>query len=516
MKTNNITTKKRRITLKQIISALIVIGLVGAATWHFTPRKRASSDDQPLYQVKKSPLEISVSSTGTIQSRNSQVVRSMAKGRNTIIWVIEEGKVVTNGQLLVTLDSSELEKERDQQEITVANANDALTQAVEKLEIAKIDKESKLSQAELKLMLSKMSHEKYHQGEYPQQLQDAESKITMAQEEVERAKETLGWTEKLAAEGFVTRSDLQADQLSLRQKEISLRSAVTSMNLLTNFTAREQRAKLTADVEQAERELDRTQRETKSNIAQVESNVSAKRQEAERQLDRLNTLKDQVAACKITAPTNGLVIYASTMQASKRRWGGEPLAVGSQVYQSQDLIFIPISGEMVVQFNVPESELSKLQLGLDATISVDAIPDFFIGGKLTKIGLLPDGQNAWLNPDMNVYNCEISINGDDPKIEQLRAGMSCNISMQIASYKDVYSIPMQCVLRVKGSPSVFMLEDGKPTPHPVSIGYDNGRLIHIKEGIKEGDEIMLTPPLDIAEKADESNKPPVGMPGGQN
>ena len=57
---------------------------------------------------------------------------------------------------------------------------------------------------------------------------------------------------------------------------------------------------------------------------------------------------------------------------------------------------------------------------------------------------------------------------------------------------------------MKGKPSVFMLKDGEPVAHPVKLGYDNGRLVHILEGLAPGDRIMLTPPLAAAEATSEA------------
>ena len=488
---------------KRTVTAVVIMAVIAAVVAGYKIKSSLGDGvaEFPMYTVASGPLDITVTTPGTIQSRQSQIVRSKAQGRNAIIWIIDEGKVVTNGQVLIELDSSDLEKQLTDQQIVVGNSEASLLQAREKLAIAQIEKESTISQAELKLMLSKLEREKYIEGEYPQQLQDADSKIALAREELERATEQLNWTRKLAEEGFVTRSDLQSDELSLQQKKLSLDSAIVSMNLLTNYTARQQHAKLDSDIDQAERDLDRATRQARANLSQAETELGAKEQENERQKLKLSTLEEQVQNCKITAPTNGLVIYASTMQASRRHWGSDPLATGSYVFERQELIYIPVEGGMIVEFTVPESDLNKLTNDIPATVKVDALPDAVINGKLTKIGLLPDGRNAWLNPDLKVYNCEVSITpGDDAK---LRAGMNCEVSMLVESYKDVIAVPLQCVLRVKGRPSVFMLENGEPVPHPVKLGYDNGRMIHIIEGLAAGDKIMLTPPLSAAEKAQE-------------
>ena len=501
-------TKTRKALWGVAIAALAAAAAGIAGREYLKGRGAAAAAENPLFLVESGPLDILVTSPGTIRSKNSAIIKSEAQGRNTVIWVIEEGKVVTNGQLLIELDASELEKSLTDQLIVVGNSEAALAQAKEKLAIAQIDRESNISDAELKLMLAKIDFEKYHEGEYPQSLQDAESKIALAQEEVERASETLNWTRKLAGEGFVTRSDLQADELSLRQKRTSLESAITSMNLLTNYTVRQQRAKLQSEIQQAERAIDKTTRQANANVAQAESELAAKEQENNRQLEKKRNLEDQIAACKIYSPTNGMVIYASTMQASRRRWGVDPLTAGASVVMRQELIHIPVEGGLVVEFSIPESDLTKLEHGQPADIGIDAMPDLKVSGYVSKIGLMPDGQNAWLNPDMNLYNCEIAIT-NAPE-QQLRAGMNCTVSMLVASYADVIAVPLQCVLRSGGESVVFVMKDGAPVRRPVKLGRDNGRVVHITEGLAAGESVMLAPPLSAGEVAGAQGDEPRG------
>lgn len=459
-----------------------------------------SAGEEPLFTVSRGRLDILVTAPGTIRSKNSAVVKSEAQGRNTVVWVIDEGKVVTNGQLLVELDSSEFEKSLTDQLIVVGNSEAALAQAKEKLAITEIDREASVAESELKLMLAKLDSEKYTNGEYPQSLQESESKIALAQEEVERAVEKLEWTRKLAAEGFVTRSDLQADELSLKQKQANLVSAVTSLNVLTNYSHRQQMAKLQAEIEQAERTVDKTRRQANASVAQAESELAAKEQENARQLEKKANLEEQIRACRIFAPAEGMVVYASTMQASRRRWGVDPLAAGATVVTRQELIHIPVEGGLVVEFSVPESDMTKLVVGQQAEIAIDAMPDVVLSGGVSKIGLLPDGHNAWLNPDMNLYNCELAIS--NAPSGTLRAGMNCTVKMLAASFDDVLSVPMQCVMRVGGESFVFVDGgQGRRERRPVSLGADNGRFVLVESGLAEGERVLLAPPLSAGEAA---------------
>ena len=451
-----------------------------------------AADLGPLYIVREGPLTISVVTAGTVQSRRTATVRSQAEGRNTVIWIIDEGRAVTNGQLLVELDASALADRKTDQQILVGNSESSFVAASEKLAIARIEQESSVSAAELKLQLARLEQEKYQKGEFPQTLQEAESKIALAHEEVERAAESLGWTRKLATEGYLTRSELQADEMALKQKQINLQAAITSLGVLTNYSSRQQQATLASNLRQAEMELERVQRQTRANVVQAESDLKARELEAERQRSKLSNLEQQIANCRILAPTNGVVIYHSTMQASRRRWGGEPLQAGSTVVERQELLHIPVDGGMIVELSVPESSLTKLKVGQPARIKVDAIPGVAFSGRLSKIGLLPDGRNAWLNPDLQLYNCEIELD----QSTDLRSGMNCETDMMIEHHERAFYVPIQCVIRVAGRPVVYVVENGKPAKRAVKLGLDNNRVVHVLAGLAEGDRVLLNPPLE--------------------
>jgi HlyD family secretion protein len=229
----------------------------------------------------------------------------------------------------------------------------------------------------------------------------------------------------------------------------------------------------------------------------------------ERQRSKLANLEQQVQNCRITAPTNGVVIYHSTMQASRRRWGGEPLQAGSTVVERQELIQIPIEGGMIVELSVPESSLTKLKLDQPAKVKVEAIPGVDYTGRLSKIGLLPDGRNAWLNPDLQLYNCEIELDNFD----NLRSGMNCETDMQIEHHEQAISVPIQCVIRVGTESVVYVAAGGKATKRPVKTGLDNSRMVHILDGLTAGEKVLMNPPLEAgavveAERPQDAMKEP--------
>lgn len=493
-KTNNL---KKKIFLGCIILVVIASAV---ALRNRKPKEVAV----PVVKVQEGPLTISVTSAGSIQSRDKVVIANELEGYNTIIWVIDEGTHVKAGDLLVEFNASDLVEKRKEQEIIVGNVESAVTVTKEKLEIVKGDCEASQLDSEVELTLAKMDREKYELGDYPQLRRQYESDIALADEEVQRATEKLEWSKRLSDASFLTRTDLQADQLELKRRQINLEMAVTKMSVLTNYTVVQQKATIGSRLRKAERAQVRVGWQNKSTLRQVESELRARGREYDRATNRLAELNMQIEKSKIFAPTNGIVLYASTVQISRRQWWVKPLAVGGSAVERQELIYIPLESGMVVETMVPEASLTKISRGMMAKIKIDAFPGREFDGKLVKIGVLPDGQSSSLNPDLKLYKCEIECDFQDMTI---RPGMSCDVELIKESYNKVLYVPVQCVVRENGIPMMYVRKDGKWTPRMVRVGFDNNRMIHVLGGVNVGDEVMMAPPIkEVKSEEKETSK----------
>ena len=487
-----------KITKKKIIwGAIATAGSVAVLAWMLSGR---NNDDgaTPIFEVAEGPLTIGITANGSVQSRDKVVLRSELEGRNTILWVVEDGVSVKQGDLLVEFDAATLVEKRNDQEITANTAHGNLIIAEEKLEVIKGDCDANQLEREVTLQLAKMALEKYEKGDFPEQKRQHEADIALADEELQRAAEKLEWSRKLAKEGFLTRTELQADELALRRKEIDLEMATTKMNVLTNYTVHQQRATFATDVRKATRALARTAWQNKSQIRQGETEIVQRSREYYRATNRLAELEFQISKSKIYAPTNGIVLYAAT---AKRRWWENPIAAGESAVQRQELIYIPLDEGLIVEIMVPEASLNKLEEGMDAIIKVDAFPEREFKGKLVKIGILPDAQATRLNPDLKMFKCELECDFQDAAV---RPGMSCDIELVKETYAKAVYCPIQCVVRIDGDAHVYARDDGQWIPRKVEVGLDNNRMIRILKGVEPGEEIMLAPPVK-AEPAGEDS-----------
>jgi HlyD family secretion protein len=425
--------------------------------------------------------------------------------------------MVKKGDLLVELDSSKLKDSLADQEIRVLNAEANQIQSAENLEVVRNQAEADVEQAELTLRFAQMDAEKYEKGEYPQQLQQAEAEITMASEELQRASDQWDWSRRLAEDGYITRTELQADELAVKRRRLDLELAQGRRHLLVEYTHIQTVERLRSDIRQAQMALERTRRKARADIVRAESDLRARQQEYDRQKSRLDYLHDQIEKCRIFAPAAGLALYATTVRP--RRWGAQPLDVGQDVSERTELIYLPITSAMMAEIRVPEASLTKIHLDLPAEVKVDALPGRRFMGRLARISPLPDSSQMWMNPDLKLYVCEVHLdNGSD----ELRPGMSCQVEILIQHYDDAVYVPLQSVLLVNGQPTVYVLDRrGDAQPRVVEIGLDNNRMVRIISGLEEGEQVLLTPPLPpsaVHEQAEASrgDEAPPGPPEPSN
>jgi len=486
MNTDGVMGNIKNKTIVRYSVGAVVVFLLG---WMLWPSESDESED-PFFEVQKGPLTININESGSIQSRERVIVKSEVEGRTTILWLIEEGVHVEEGDLLVELDASNLEDAKEEQQISVLNTEAAFIRSRETLEITRNQSGADISKAELDYRFAQLALTKYEEGEYPQELQSAEADITLAREELQRAGDKLAWSTKLADEGYITRMELQADELAERRARIDLELAEGKLEVLQAYTHVQRLEELKSDVDQKRLALERITLRASADMVQAEADLSARQSEHERQRERLEKLNQQILKCKIYAPAAGMVVYVSS--GGGRRSIDEPLREGQEVRERQDLIYLPTAAAMMADVRIHESALRKVQLGQEARVTVDALPGRVFEGRVARIAVLPDSQHGWLNPDIKVYQTEVYLEGAG---SELRPGMNCRADIIIEEYEDVLYVPLQSVIQENGQTVVYVPGSSGPEPRTVEVGMDNNRMIHILSGLDEGMRVLLSPPL---------------------
>lgn len=486
------------------IAGVVVFGLVLWGAIALLGGDDAVSDISP-YTAKTGPLRISITETGAIEPKEKIIVKNEVEGQTTIVYIVDEGAQVKKGDLLVELDSSTLTDNQVDQEIQVLSAEASFIEARENYSVTQSQAESDVDEAKLTYEFAKQDLEKYIEGEYPNQLKEAEASITLSDEELAEAKETLEWSRKLYEEQFISASELESDELAYKKKELDLDLAKRDLDLLENYTHKRELAQLESDVKQAKMALDRTERSAKADIVQAEASFKAKEAEYTRQQDKLKKIEAQLEKTKIYAPADGSVIYATSAEQMSRRFGGgsEPLELGSSVQERQELIHLPTNKGFSIELSVAESSIDKVRTGLPVIISVDTLPGHVFTGKVQYVSSVVDAESAFMNPDLKVYSTKVDLDNDQD-LSLIRSGMSCTAEIVVEQFKEATYVPVQAVMNVDGKQTVYVVNGNDLEPRVVETGNDNGIVIKIDDGLKAGELVALNPPMKEATSTDQS------------
>ncbi len=187
---------------------------------------------------------------------------------------------------------------------------------------------------------------------------------------------------------------------------------------------------------------------------------------------------------KITAPVSGMIIHKDVEE-------GE-MVVSSESYSGGTvLITIADLSQMIILTDINEVDIGKVSLGREAKITIDAYPDAQFHGKIIHISPMAEVANNGIR----TFQVKVSI--DNPT-DDLRPGMSANVTIIGKTRKDVVTVPIQAIFKDdNGNDLVYKVQsDTLITRTIVKTGINDLQNVEILEGISEGDTVSLIEKYD--------------------
>ena len=308
---------------KWIVAILVV--LTGIYVWSaFLKRVRKPVyPPNAFFEVKRGDMLISVTEEGALRALNETVVRSSLDGLNRIINLVPEGTHVKKGELIVELDSSTLKDRLNEEELAHQERLFQLLQAQGNLKIQKSIAESQIKDAELVVENAESDLEKYRDGDAPLLIRTIESRSGVLAEQVRISTERLTRTQELFKSGNASRSELEADQLSLKREQLAFSQYQEDLRLVKKYDQPNQVRLLQSKVQQAKEELDRLKQRTSNELAQAEADLKTSERSVSILEESIKMQKRRMENAKIFAPQDGLVVYASVSPFQSMPGGGE-------------------------------------------------------------------------------------------------------------------------------------------------------------------------------------------------
>src|SRR6185503_1199321 len=203
-----------------------------------------------FYAVKRADMLISITEEGALRALNETVVRNNLEGVNRIIYLVPEGSYVQKGDLLVDLDSAGVKEKLNEQELQYQERLFQMLQATGNLNIQKSLVESQIKDAELKVENAEVDLEKYRDADAPLLIKTIEARSGVLAEQVRIATERYARTEVLFKEGNASKSELEADALSLKREQLAFGQYQEDLRLVKKYDQPNQVRLLTSNLEQ--------------------------------------------------------------------------------------------------------------------------------------------------------------------------------------------------------------------------------------------------------------------------
>ncbi len=589
---------------RNLIIAAVVAVVVAGVWWMRREKGEEEAEPELVTaEVTRGDLRVTVAATGVLEPLTTVEVRSRSGGEISKLYV-EAGDYVEAGQLIAQLDPTELQSEIDQAAAQVVSANARVAQArysaeaqstqtrtgidearaavetararleqaqaqleqtrrttAQQIEQARAGLESArarlaqaevqaetepelvaadIAQAEAGLERARQQLAALEAGARPQEIAQAEARVTEAQVIADNAATELRRQQQLAEKGFVSQQAVDSARRAADTAAAQLASAREALSLAREGARSEEIESARAQVRQAEAALEAARargvsvsvresdlmaaraavaeaeaslRSAEANRAQVavrEGDVEAARravEQTEAALERAEsgTLTDDARRQEITAamadlrrtqsalddvrysfdhttivaPRSGVVLEKFVEEGTVIPPGTAALAQGTGIVSIADIT------EMYVTADVDEVDISRVAVGQPVEIEVETLPGVTITGRVDKV--FPQGKEE---TNVIYFPVRIRIDKLHPK---LRPGMTADVNILIAERQDVLLVPDAAIDRSGGRTVVQVLEQegAEPVEREVEVGVTDYEQTEILSGLRAGERVVL-------------------------
>ncbi len=208
-------------------------------------------------------------------------------------------------------------------------------------------------------------------------------------------------------------------------------------------------------------------------VAVAEANIKA--QDA-----LLRVLNQQKIYQTVVAPFDGVITQRN-------------IDIGSLVTAdatSGTFLFTLMHSDVIrIQLYVPQDEAFGIAPGVAAVVHVPEVPGRDFPGTVTRTA-------DALQPGSRTLLTEIDVPNPD---HALSPGVYCTVDLKIPRKTPSMIVPSEAIIFNRDGLSVAVVENGVARIHPVTVVRDFGTSVEVSAGVKDGDQVILNPPVDFTD-----------------
>jgi RND family efflux transporter MFP subunit len=353
---------------------------------------------------------------------------------------VTEGDFVRRGQLLASLDTTQLQATLEANEAAVRADEAQLMHSTVAAPIQAQQYSSAVATANQNLQSAMNSVRSARAAVAHDELTEQADRELLGQQYVSR--ETY---EQARATATASRETLRSDLQEVTAQQASLRTAQTDTK---------QRLEDQATIAQNAADLD----EARANV---------------------QLLQAQIAQSSIVAPFDG--------QITQRL-----LDPGAYAGASSGIFTIAQVSRVYVVANVPDTDLPAVARGKSVTFTTPSIPGRTFRGRIYDINT---------TPTTGTLSYRVRLLEPNPDFA-LRGGMFASVTVERTRHTGVLLVPRAAVVNGSGGPSVFVVADGTAKSVPVRVGLQTNSLTEVAgDGIAPGTIVVTAQPGDLQDGA---------------
>ena len=153
---------------------------------------------------------------------------------------------------------------------------------------------------------------------------------------------------------------------------------------------------------------------------------------------------------------------------------------------------------------VPQDSAFGVKPGIEAVIRVPAMPNLTFNGKVTRIA-------DALQPGTRTLLTEVDVPNPD---SALQPGVYCTVELKIPRQSPALIVPASAIIFNQNGMQVAVVENGVAHLHKIAITTDYGTEVEVNQGVNDGDQVVLQPPVNLADgdKVQIIPEPPAATP----
>ena len=487
----------------------VALALTGAARWMKQNPKRSlafgggvvafvvaagsllesrGSDALLVSEVMEGPFEVKIVESGTLQALRSVTYSSSIPGSQAkILEILPEGAHANVGDLLVQFDAQPFLEELEQSRAQLAQAQAELVKVREEQKILQIAAKEEITESRDKVRLAELELESVVEGKG--KLAEAESKaqLSQARRDLDKATASYEDLEPLLEEGFITKLELDRAKQAVDKAEEDLELLEIKHSTYIEYTRPAEMEGSRAQLTNSKESMRQSERANTFRLNQALATLGLAESKHAELVSRVELQSENLNRCEIRASVEGLVIYKEVFFGSEKR----KVQVGDQVWPNQPLLMMPDLSRMVVETQVRETDIYKVEKNQQVSIAVDAYPELELGGEVNFIGTL--AQEDEVRRGAKYFSVTIQVKDVDPR---LRPGMSTRVELLVDRLENARYVPLEAVFERGGKHYCFVVKNNKREVREVLIGPSNDNHIVIEQGLESSERVLLRDPND--------------------